>query len=139
MYDVNFQPLVVSDREGVDQYAAQDLETQEVGDAVPFTSDFQSGFVYLAYDFIAPTPTEFNDYDDQDMEGLDVGVITQIPATVLTTEIPSPVYFLAGTITTSENYAADDMETYSDGALPLSGLNNSFSSGYVTLAPTRIY
>jgi hypothetical protein len=58
MYDVNFQPLVVSDREGVDQYAAQDLETQEVGDAVPFTSDFQSGFVYLAYDFIAPTPTE---------------------------------------------------------------------------------
>lgn len=125
MFDVTFTVAVVGPSNVFANYAAQDLETQQVGPVIPFTYDLQSGFVYLGFDYIPPTPNSFNLFDSQDMEALGLGVITGIPGTSIA--FPTDCYLLAGSINQILNIGDDDLESYPIGSIV--SLTGSFSGG----------
>lgn len=131
MFDVNFvTAAVIRGSNLVPDYSAQDFETQPIGSVMPFTYDFQSGFVTLGYDFITVSPVLFNDFDSQDMESFAIGVITSIPGTITPTT-STPVVLLTGTITPLASLGDDDLESYAIGVI--TQVNQSISMGDITM------
>ena len=133
MTDVIFMPGVVGRSNVIPgDYAGQDLESQSVGVAVPFTYSVQFGFVSFGYDFISPTPSFFHGFDSQDMEALADGAITEIPATIppLGPAVPE-VLFLVGKITQIVNAGEESLEFYDVGTI--TQINQSVSLGDVEM------
>lgn len=133
MSDIAFKGAVIGLQGGGASYAAQDLEGQAIGNAVPFQFSFETGFVSFGYDFISDNPTLFNAFDSQDMEGLAIGVITKIPGTVIISAslIATPVLLLTGTFTQQIDYVSEDFESYAIGSFI--SANNVGSTGLGTV------
>ncbi len=90
MLDVIFTAGRILPTPGVSDYAAQDLEGQTVGDAVPFTYSERNGVVTLGLCFIyagiLPPPLFFG-YGDDDLESYPVGDISKLTNSFFTGDV----------------------------------------------------